>query len=79
MATTSSTGKISPQGVRQTRAYVLQFLHATHVPPVERHGPRGKTCDDPAWLIRRIGVLAVTCQEQTYLGLHRMTCRFWHE
>jgi hypothetical protein len=30
-------------------------------------------------LIRLIGVLAVKCQEQTYLGIHRMTCRFWNE
>jgi hypothetical protein len=26
-----------------------------------------------------IGVLAVKCQEQTYLDIHRMTCRFWQE
>jgi hypothetical protein len=27
----------------------------------------------------RIGVLAVKCKETTYLGTHRMTCRFWNE
>ena len=26
-----------------------------------------------------IGVLAVKCKEQSYLGIHRMTCRFWKE
>ena len=31
------------------------------------------------WLIMLIGVLALKCQEQTYLGIHRMTCRFWQE
>jgi hypothetical protein len=79
MATTSSTSKISPQWVRQTRADVLQWLHAIGFPPVERHGQRGKAFAYPAWVIMRIGVLAVTCKEPTYLGIHRMTCRFWNE
>jgi hypothetical protein len=26
-----------------------------------------------------IGVVAVTCKEPTYLGIHRMTYRFWNE
>jgi hypothetical protein len=79
MATNRSTGKISPKWVRQTRKYFLKFLQATHFPPVERHGQRGKTFEYPEWLIMLIGVLAVRCQEQTYLGIHRMTCRFWNE
>jgi hypothetical protein len=79
MATTRSTSKISPKWVRQTRTYFLQFLHATGFPPVERHGQRGKTFAYPEWLIMLIGVLAVKCKEQTYLGIHRMTCRFWNE
>jgi hypothetical protein len=79
MATTRSTGKISPKGVRQTRKYSLKFLQAPHVPPVARPGQRGKTFEYPEWLIMLIGVLAVKCQEQTYLGIHRMICRFWNE
>ena len=79
MAAISSTSKISPKWVRQTRKYFLKFLHATHFPPVERHGQRGKTCEYPEWLIMLIGVLAVKCKEPTYLGIHRMTCRFWSE
>ena len=79
MAATRSTSKIAPTWVRQTRKYVLKFLHSTGFPPVERHGPRGKTFDYPEWLIMLIGVLAVKCKEQTYLGIHRMTCRFWKE
>jgi hypothetical protein len=79
MAATSSTSQISPTWVRQPRDYVLQFLQATRFPPVERHGQRGKTFEYPEWLIMLIGVLAVTCQEHTYLGMHRMTCRFWQE
>jgi len=70
---------MSPTWVRQTRTSFLTCLHATHVPPVERHGQRGKTFEYPEWLIMLIGVLAVKCQEPTDLGIHRMTCRFWHE
>jgi hypothetical protein len=79
MAAIRSTGKISPTWVRQTRKYFLKFLQATHFPPVARHGQRGKTFEYPEWLIMLIGVLAVKCQEHTYLGIHRMTCRFWNE
>jgi hypothetical protein len=79
MAATRSTGKISPQWVRQTRTHFLQFLDATRFPAVERHGQRGKTFAYPEWLIMLIGVPAVKCKEQSYLGIHRMTCRFWRE
>ena len=79
MAATRSTSKISPTWVRQTRKYVLKFLHSTGFPPVERRGERGPTFMYPEWLIMLIGVLAVKCKEPTYLGIHRMTCRFWHE
>lgn len=77
MAATRSTSKLSRTWVRHTRRSVLQFLDATRFPSVARHGQRGQTFEYPEWLIMLIGVLAVTCQEQTYLGIHRMTCRCW--
>jgi hypothetical protein len=79
MAAARSTGTISPQWVRQTRTSFLQLLDATRFPAVDRQGQRGKTFAYPEWLIRLIEVLAVKCQEQSYLGIHRMTCRFWNE
>jgi hypothetical protein len=79
MAATRSTSKLSRKWVRQTRRYFLKFLHATRFPSVERHGQRGKMFEYPEWLIMLIGVLAVKCKEQSYLGIHRMTCRFWNE
>jgi hypothetical protein len=79
IATIRSTSKVASKWVRQTRQYCLTFLHATHFPPVERHGQRGQTCEYPAWLIMLIGVPAVKCKEPTYLGIHRMPCRFWPE
>ena len=77
MATARSTSMISPKRVCQTRKYFLKFLQATHFPPVERHGSQGQTCIYPEWVIRLIRGLAVTYKEPT--GIHRMTCRFWHE
>ena len=59
MATIHPTSKMASQGVRQTRKSVLQVLHATHFPPVERHGPRGKTGASPDRVIMLSGVLAV--------------------
>ena len=79
MAATRSTGRLSRKWVRQTRRYFLTFLHATRFPLLERHGPRGQTCVYPDWVIMLIGVLAVKCQEPTYVGIHRLTCRFWKE
>jgi hypothetical protein len=49
MAAISSTSKISPQWVRQTRQYFLKFLQVTCFPPVERHGQRGRTFEYPEW------------------------------
>ena len=79
MATTRSASKISPKWVRQTRKYFLKFLQTTRFPPVERHGQRGKMFAYPEWVIMLIGVLAVKCREPTYLGIHRLTCRFWKQ
>jgi hypothetical protein len=79
MATARSTSKISPKRVCQTRKYFRKFLQATHFPTVERHGSQGQICAYPEWMIRLIGGLVVTYKEPTYLGIHRMTCRFWHE
>ena len=77
MAATCSTSKLSRKWVRQTRRYFLKFLHATRFPLLERHGLRGQTFVYPEWLIMLIGILAVKGTEQTYLGIHRMTCRCW--
>ena len=79
MAASRSTSKVPPTWVLQTRTYFLQFLHATRFPPGERHGRRGQRCASPEWVIMLIGLLAIKCEEQSYLGIHRMSCRFWKE
>jgi hypothetical protein len=79
MAATRSTSKLSRNWVRQTRTYVLQFLHTPCFPSIARHGHRGQTFVYPDWEIMLIGVLAVKCREPTHLGIHRMTGRFWKD
>ena len=70
---------ISKEWVRQTREYFLAFLRETGFPDIQRHGQRGMPFEYPEWLIMLIGVLAVRCKEKTYLGIHRLSTRYWKE
>ncbi len=79
MAASRAPSTLSRPWVRHTRKSCRTFLPATHFPPVERHGDRGLPFVAPEWVIRLIGVLAVTCQAQRSLGMHRLRRRSWHE
>jgi hypothetical protein len=70
---------ISKRWVKQTRAYFLTFLRETKFPELDRHADRDEAFHDPEWLIMLIGVLAVRSQEKTYLGIHRLSTRYWNE
>ena len=70
---------ISKRWVKQTRAYFLTFLRETKFPELDRHAERGEAFHYPEWLIMLIGVLAVKSQEKTYLGIHRLSTRYWNE
>ena len=70
---------ISKRWVKQTRAYFLQFLRETKFPELDRHAERDEAFHYPEWLIMLIGVLAVKSQEKTYLGIHRLSTRYWNE
>jgi hypothetical protein len=70
---------ISKRWVKQTRAYFLKFLLETKFPELDRHAERDEAFHYPQWLIMLIGVLAVKSQEKTYLGIHRLSTRFWNE
>ena len=74
-----SDGSISKQWVKETREYFLEFLRLTRFPGLERHGEHGFLSDYPEWLIMLIGVLAVKCKEKTYLGMHRLSTKYWEE
>jgi hypothetical protein len=70
---------VSKQWVKVTRKYFLDFLRATHFP--EFTAPRGRGSPDvyPEWLIMLIGVVAVKCKVKTYVGIHRLSTRYWSE
>lgn len=70
---------ISKRWVKQTRAYFLKFLRETTFPELDRHAERDEAFPYPEWLIMLIGVLAVKSPEKTYLGIHRLSTRFWNE
>jgi hypothetical protein len=70
---------ISKQWVNQTRADLLKFLRESTLPELDRHAQRGEAFQSPEWLILLSGVLAVKSQEKTYLGMHRLSTRYWNE
>ena len=76
----SRTGSmVSKQWIRETREYFLDFLRATHFPELSRQGERGAEVEYPEWLIMLIGIVAVKCKEKTYVGIHRLSTRYWKE
>lgn len=69
--------KISRDWIRQCRKEFRGFLDETGFPDPERGGERGSTYEYPEWLIMFIGVLAVKSKIKTYLGIHRLTLKYW--
>lgn len=70
---------ISKQWIKETRKYFLEFLRATHFPEFTEQRGRGTPLEYPEWLIMLIGVVAVKCQARTYVGIHRLSTRYWRE
>jgi len=79
MQESRTEGMVSKEWIQATRTHVLDFLHTTGFPALPRHGERGLLCAYPEWLIMLIGVLAVKCKEKTYVGIHRLSTRYWQE
>jgi len=69
--------KLNPEWVSQTRDYFLKFLKLTKFPHPDRNGIRGSKFDYPEWMIMLIAVLSVKCKVKTYLGIHRLTLKYW--
>ena len=70
---------VSEQWIRETRQYFLEFLRATNFPEFSAHEDRGPEVEYPEWLIMLIGVVAVKSKEKTYVGIHRLSMRYWKE
>src|SRR4029434_10154910 len=79
MQESHTEGMVSKEWIQATRTYFLDFLHTTGFPELQRHGERGLLCAYPEWLIMLIGVLAVKCKAKTYVGIHRLSTRYWQE
>ncbi len=76
----SRTGSmVSKQWIEETRRYFLDFLRATNFPEFTHAGERGPEVEYPEWLIMLIGVVAVKSKEKTYVGIHRLSTRYWRE
>jgi hypothetical protein len=76
----SRTGSmVSKQWIEETRRYFLEFLRATNFPELIHAGERGPEVEYPEWLIMLIGVGAVKSKEKTYVGIHRLSTRYWQE
>ena len=76
----SRTGSmISKQWILGTRKYFLDFLRATNFPEFTHAGARGPAGEYPEWLLMLIGVVAVKSKEKTYVGIHRLSTRYWPE
>lgn len=69
--------KLNHLWITRTRRCFLEFLRAADFPELQRNGVRGSAFEYPESLIMFIAVLSVKCKEKTYLGIHRMTCRYW--
>jgi hypothetical protein len=69
----------SKQWIKETREYFLDFLRVTNFPELSRQGERGSEVEYPEGLIMLIGVVAVKCKEKTYVGIHRLSTRYWKE
>lgn len=70
---------VSKQWISETRKYFLDFLRATHFSEFVPPGDRGPEVEYPEWLIMLIGVVAVKSKEKTYVGIHRLSVRYWKE
>ena len=76
----SHTGSmVSKQWIKETRTYFLEFLRETQFPEFTQPRGRGSPGVYPEWLIMLIGVVAVKCKEKTYVGIHRLSTRYWQE
>ena len=79
MQESHTEGMVSKEWIQATRPYFLDFLHTTGFPELQRHGERGLLCAYPEWLIMLLGVLAVQCKAKSYVGIHRLSPRYWQE
>src|SRR4029453_1540173 len=68
------------KGVDTGNTHLLSRLPPHHgVSGTSAPWERGLLCAYPEWFIMLIGVLAVKCKAKTYVGIHRLSTRYWQE
>lgn len=75
--TASSEVKLNPKWISKTRDYFRSFLKETGFPEPIRNGERGSKFSYPEWLIMFIAILAVKTKTKSYVGIHRLSERYW--
>lgn len=73
----SSEVKLNPKWISKTRTYFRSFLEETNFPEPVRNGTRGSEFAYPEWIIMFISILAVKTKTKSYVGIHRMSQRYW--
>jgi hypothetical protein len=74
---TKMVSKLNPLWITQTRNYFLEFFKVTKFPHPERTGERGSKFSYPEWLIMFIAVLSVKCKVKSYVGIHKLSTKYW--
>lgn len=69
--------KLNPDWILKTRRYFQSFLRETNFPEPVRNGERGSEFSYPEWLIMFIAILAVKTKTKSYVGIHRISERYW--
>ena len=65
-----------PEWVRAARDDFRKFFNVTPFPHPVRNGTRGRTVDDPEWLIMFMAVLAVKADAKSYLAIPRLAVHY---
>lgn len=73
------TPKLNPKWVKEALIYFKKFLKETKFPHPENdnNGGRGRKFNYPEWLIMFIAVLSVRAKVKSYLGIHKLTLKYW--
>lgn len=71
--------KLNPRWISKTRDYFQSFLKQTNFPEPVRNGERGSEFSYPEWLIMFIAILAVKTKTKSYVGIHRLSDRYWKQ
>jgi hypothetical protein len=79
MQESRTESRVSKQWVKATRQPFLDFLRATPFPGLTEPRERGRPGVYPEWLLMLIGVVGVKGKVKTYVGIHRLSTRYWPE